>query len=148
MANYLYNGIVLPELPEWDRESYPYCFIREVNASNATIYRLYAFASTDDFCVDDLVGGVAFKDGVACLYSAINVDGTNVWSEPTERTDIGYIGVYLVIVWTNTPIPDENGSVYLAASEPIPLLVKIKDQARVMEGFQIGLALASGGATI
>ena len=36
MANYLYNGVELPELPEWDRETYP----REVVLVRMTAYIL------------------------------------------------------------------------------------------------------------
>ena len=42
MANYSYNGVILPQLPEWDKTSAPYAIIRRYTATDGSAhYHLY-----------------------------------------------------------------------------------------------------------
>lgn len=45
--NYLYNGVKLPALPEWDKETYPYAVIRTAGTDYGgnTRYDLRAFST-------------------------------------------------------------------------------------------------------
>lgn len=115
--DYLYNGVRLPELPEWDREKYPYALIG-------------AYPNEDGYGIS---GNLYLTSKVEFGYNKYNV-----WSIATEyifpfdansdyptewqpgREYSGSPGVN-VIDWANFDLLDEDGSVYLAASEPVPV---------------------------
>lgn len=107
---YLYNGVQLPPLPEWDKETYPYCIITAIGAKY--YFRAYT---------DPIVGGSAtgrFADGSAEQIYCTLADGawgsfasSTVTSVNTSQT-----------VWTNHDmISSSDGTVYFAASDPIPV---------------------------
>ncbi len=110
-TKYSFNGTVLPALPEWDSETYPYALISKA------VSREYYFRAYSDRIVifSGLSGG--FADGEAeQIYCVLSDD---VWGEFTTITVDGFTAIN--VVWTNTDILYENGNVYLAASEPIPV---------------------------
>ena len=123
---YSYNGVILPKLPEWDRERYPYAYITWQEPSDhpgVVLYFLhvcpeplvlnnygYATTGTDNvryrLCVDE---------------DTANAIGAEVWGE-WERISIGSSTTVTGsnTVWTNTDLIKSDGSVVLAASEPVP----------------------------
>lgn len=105
---YSYNGTVLPGLPEWDRESYPYAGIFLMG--DGSTYRLYCSASP-------MYGGASINyiRQPAIYYIC---DG-NSWGEPTEQTTT----VQSPAIWANHDVTYTEGgdSVYLSASDPIPI---------------------------
>ena len=126
--NYLYNGVELPALPEWDREAYPYA----VMVYNGTQYRL-------------VLKGTPFTVTVNSGYVSINpmnypkyrlVDGA--WESFTQFT-ASWSGV----MWANhdlyyaDSVADVGGTLYLAASEPIP--ISTFDKASFLAGLACGL---------
>lgn len=127
---YLYNGIRLPALPEWDRGVYPYAVMSvfteetssnssvgdislcvcvyplsfngsnvvQTNAPERTKYLLYRYSPTN--------GDTGFS--LAGEYSG----GTsNKVTYPSEEDSF----------WSNHDIPNADGTIYLAGSDPIPV---------------------------
>ena len=99
---YLYNGVRLPKLPEWDREMYPYAYITQ-NLSG-TVYKFVAKTTKPEASTDG-------KITLSGLTFAV-VDGA--WAEVYSQ------GIRKVI-WTNNDLYHEDGTLYLDASDPIPV---------------------------
>ena len=111
---YLYNGVRLPALPEWDREAYPFAVITD----GGTRPKLW------------LLSGATFgpnNDGtewrVKCdsylSYSQSRVSYT--WAYVTKADTASDICEITDVVWANFDILNSDGSVYLAESVPIPV---------------------------
>ena len=111
---YLYNGVRLPALPEWDKEKYPYAYITTADFDDG--YRL--------FCVDgqkNVINGKLFltilypgdfyvlRDGEWAKYDHSNVAAPVVWC----NTDTYYT--------TNIENGELAGTLYMAASDPVPV---------------------------
>ncbi len=117
---YLYNGVQLPKLPEWDREKYPYAFMCgstdfdgsyyvTINCLNVQVYR-------DD---DDHIHPV--QDGQYIRYYA-TADKDDDWTYFGYVNDIFTSSLFIGdVFWTNTDILNEDGTLYLAASDPVPV---------------------------
>jgi hypothetical protein len=106
---YLYNGVRLPALPEWDKETYPYACIGKMSTDS-----FINVCSSSPFAVID--GVCSFKGAV--LHNAYNKFGE--WSGFTSFNLSSYLS-YSDVLWTNTDILNSDGSVYLSASDPIPV---------------------------
>lgn len=123
MPNYLYNGIELPALPEWDKTKYPYAIITIAKSPS--------------------IGGIEYTQRKLTLLSSYQMGYNQVgnWavnsvgdfqeydyftsnSEWTEA-DVNYADAktpaVVNIKWANFDILNEDGSVYLAASDPVPV---------------------------
>lgn len=106
---YLYNGVQLPKLPEWDREAYPYAVIGnhwtglslQLHVSQTSIYN----ESGGYVYVDTPRQGWQYKNGI---WEGMSLD-------PVDSMPL------LDAIWTNTDIHNEDGTLYLAASEPVPV---------------------------
>ena len=120
---YSYNGVELPPLPEWDKETYPYAVIRTY-ADGITITAIFfqspliEYQSSNDSCY------VIYPADTATSYCACKLDG-DTWSDVTvstvDRTGMSRwrITIYTVF-WSNFDIPNEDdGTTYLAASDPV-----------------------------
>ena len=106
--SYSYNGVILPKLPEWDREKYPYAVL--VRYGTSTIPFLWC---------DDTEFGVD-SNGQATLYGTFKTfkltDG--------EWVNHGTGGFGYTPFWTNTDLyyyESAGGGLFLEASEPIPV---------------------------
>jgi hypothetical protein len=130
MANYLYNGIELPALPEWDTTKYPYVHIERY-------YNRYDIFMT----TKPMYYGTIPSQSNPCLYAHYEVgeevsflmatrDGDSwgdisVNSRENNSTSIGFFlwsNSLNVGVWTNHDIPNNaEGGVYLYASDPVPV---------------------------
>lgn len=126
MSNFLYNGVELPGLPEtWNEAAHPHLFIRVVSldgsAENA-VYSLFA-ASAAAVSYDD--NGILFPSSAVGEKYAVS-DGA--WVESSESlSDAFYIkrnDGFLYTLWANFDILNSDGSVYIAASEPVPVVEK------------------------
>lgn len=122
---YLYNGVQLPPLPEV--EGYEYMTIQPVDDN----YVLRAYKEKPSA----YEGSVAIFYGIPssveteCLTGNLNVDKTG-WSYTTWTTGTSSLMYYKEesilntlkpIFWTNTDIYDLDGSLWLSASEPVPV---------------------------
>jgi hypothetical protein len=104
-VGYSYNGTVLPGLPEWDKVAYPYAVIGVSN--DGVTYFIYKGAK---YTVSDSGTFYVPASGASC-YSLNN----NVW-----------IANYLTMktitpIWANYDLCKADESVYMSASEPIPV---------------------------
>ncbi len=134
---YLYNGIKLPKLPDYDTSVY----------SDAYIVRLG---------VQELYSLILLPAGWSYVYNQTDADSTNYigtsgvtgkyynastesaeWHSPTEVENPVIYSDKLTPVWSNFDIIAEGGSVYLAASEPAPAWDK--------RSFWMGVALGLAG---
>lgn len=120
---FLYNGVELPALPKWDREAYPFAFI----------YRRYTIAIRG--YVSDLVAlsEVTYQymsNGKWALYVDADADrlgwqfeeggeAQNDGWKARESAWYGYVGMGTV-TWANFDVRNEDGSVTLDASDPVP----------------------------
>lgn len=115
---YLYNGVRLPELPEWDKTAYPYAIIAQLsNDTYGTYYALvvtkmnpYHLENGVHFDTSDGKGGDPKKSYCYTPYSE--------WGEFAETYTWQ---MTKTVVWTNADILNEDGTVYLAASDPVPV---------------------------
>ena len=106
--SYSYNGVILPKLPEWDREMYPYAVIVTITYTSE-----YWFVPLDKArtCQDSgMMRGFAGYDQY--LHNA----GTNVWTK-SELPNL----VVPFVKWANYDVLDTFGNLYLSASEPVPV---------------------------
>jgi len=114
----VYNGTVLPELPEWD---YPYLVIfkQEGEGSIKDSYHLYASQmqpaiSTDDFFGIDFYG--VQEDCQFCY--AHCYEGAEAWTINNEDETGAWSEIHGLQIWANHDVPNADETVFLAASEP------------------------------
>lgn len=138
MANYLYNGVELLDIrtkwaSEYDGVPAPYGIIASKNGS----YVLYV-SSVPFVRVNQRVqlndAGIYVKYRYSTVSGAAwlaNGQGLN----PHDLNCDEYI-------WTSHDILNEDGSVYLAASDPIPVGGEPIDPTSFMQGWLVGRRLA------
>lgn len=127
--NYLYNGIELPPLPEWDKETYPNAYI--ARNTDADSYEYGLVLSKKNIGVHS--GGL-YHFATSMLYKCIDGD----WTLETSAL----WGLSGVVVWSNTDVyydtydslGDLAGTLYLAASTPIP----VYDPTVLLQGYLVG----------
>ena len=113
-VSYLYNGVRLPKLPEWDKETYPYAYIVHGNST----YKIR-------FCSVPLVA-VNLAQILSNTSSYHGEYEINYKLENGEWVDETYAGGCSA-VWSNTDIyykdslSDVGGTLAMAASEPVPV---------------------------
>lgn len=128
MANYLYNGVELPALPEWDKETYPYAYIYYrsdtkkyvfIALDRKSVYGTYTIKD-ETFCRVY----VYFNAGEDVIFQRAHCAVGGAWSEVedvfTEHSETG-VGFYSYAsgtpFWSNHDILNtDNGTLYLAAS--------------------------------
>ena len=118
----LYNGAVLPKLPEWDKDAYPYVVIQEVKVATNQ-YRLNV-SSKPPYARHSIYGD-------AHIYFAAPADAEGrhwnlrdgAWGDTNYTVSIlGHNDTVSPIIWANYEVKYEDGnSTYLSGSAPIPL---------------------------
>lgn len=116
---YLYNGVRLPKLPEWDREKYPFAYIDHWVSGEYVLYLMENPTITRD---DDL-DWVYFKIGENICFILQN--GVDAWtpyksSNATNNVFVYNGGALDACVWSNFDIECDD-VMYFAASEPVPV---------------------------
>lgn len=114
---YLYNGVRLPALPEWDRGVYPFAVI-----VNNFGYELWVCSEPSFYASTKNNMGTL----VACNFGSCMLSD-NAWNNvffPTKN-NLGVLNSVRFLaegfVWANYDILDSAGGIYLAASEPVPV---------------------------
>ncbi len=123
---YSYNGVILPPLPEWDRERYPFAHIEDISNGKALSVSLV--------CTDKPLGfngstsSPMYVSNPKERFEYIKYDlvdnGENVADAiPEEESGAeGIIGVPSWVVWANYDFMGWNtNTVLVAASEPVPV---------------------------
>jgi hypothetical protein len=116
---YSYNGIILPSLPEWDKETYPYAvMVYDTNKVRLVVASVPFVARETEYSWVDVYmnAGTKFEmwygthDNLKYL-GATTTTNTYTVSNVYEHFDS----------WSNHDICFDNGSVFISASEPIPI---------------------------
>lgn len=112
---YLYNGVRMPPLPDWDKEKYPYAAIMLV-VEDSYVFRVFPegayYSATGG-------GNRTFRHDGTTMSANILMSGSASWNELKE-SEGGFIHLNKTI-WSNFDLLNADGSVYLAASDPIPV---------------------------
>lgn len=129
ITGYSYNGTVLPALPEWDSSAYPYAVIDlnfydgEPTAWNLARIYFSPVPLVRKENVDLLVS--TNGNAEVMIYKWTQETGTweNDGTQQIGKTvDMGAIGGGVTgFIWTNTDLYNEDGTLYLPASDPIPV---------------------------
>jgi hypothetical protein len=107
---YLYNGVRLPALPEWDRSVYPYAMIEKYTVFMSSAYILRVFAEYDDSGAE-----ISYSNAMWSQADLVN----SAWGEWTAHD--GGTKKRSAIIWSNFDILNEDGTVYMPKSEPVPV---------------------------
>lgn len=134
---YSYNGVVLPKLPERDKESYPwlamgkyevggdenytYIYLYLLTAQPYPYYDAYRMTGGKKVYVCCLGDTEKWQviEGVYYLPSDI-VGDTWLYYEDEEHEDSFVFGADSLF-WTNFDLYDADGNLYMAASSPVPM---------------------------
>ena len=148
MANYLYNCIELPQLPESDL---PHAYIYDAISFGTSTELL--FTENPVAIAENNVGvGDFVHTLVPCRLTQYRLRG-GVWELDRDVTQPTYYGPsnQVVPIWSNTDISwctDGNGSqpivsenLYLAASDPVPVNVNPPDPLSLVMGYRVGCAI-------
>lgn len=114
MPRYLYNGIELPQLPEWDKTAYPYAFMYKIIGTH------YGFVVSDTTTYYK-EGSVYVGNTMAC---AVTPDS---FVSPTADNELTGFEKYGSVFWSNHDILNSDGTLYLAASEPVPIVQHVTE---------------------
>ena len=114
---YLYNGVRLPKLPEWDREMYPYAVIVYNGISQGRF--LFAFKKEQRVTGGSVIYTWSMDEGETYLYCGLPKDATE-WSALTEHTKTTDPVLAYVPKWGNYNVY-VNGTLTVEASEPVPV---------------------------
>lgn len=113
---WLYNGVRLPGLPVWDRVKYPYAFIGYDLLMGYMLYilpvPLIAYLSGNVEAVGKPGSFIEYKG--AEYYE-------NAWGELVTFYMQSDAGITPKPIWSNYDILNEDGTLYLAASDPVPV---------------------------
>lgn len=128
---YLYNGIRLPALPEWDRGVYPFAFI-EYWTGYARLYvsdtpvgiNTYKLTATSDY-TKTVMGprdGEAWKRMEAALMSNGEFVSDPAFWEAEENSEPTTICGRSDVLWANYDVYDYvQSETFLTASDPVPV---------------------------
>lgn len=125
MSKYLYNGVELPALPEWDRWAYPYALIAKEEGNSSNPRYLFAFKEEiklqGPLFLNYYANTVEGRSPSEPYYRALLDDNQFMWGELTEYDPNGEtlppcVGVPF---WSNFDLYTREDDLYLAASYPI-----------------------------
>jgi len=116
-VGYSYNGAVLLKLPEWDKGNYPYAIIVEQTSALTKTYKL-ELTQNPPYRHEI---SIRAPEGSFIVYK--NVDGNDYWvkSEEFESTTMILWDSHYSLIWASHDVLKADNSVYLAASEPVPV---------------------------
>ena len=152
--NYLFNGVELPALPEWDKAAYPYVVI--VQSDDA----YYAYALTEESYLLREINGSKEYQWLKCtaphlrtVYSASTSLGwAGVFAESgswdyinsTLSNSIGCDGeITKPVIWSNHNIPYEDGTIFFEkCDDPIPVSTFTPDPISMTMGWLVGRRIA------
>lgn len=145
--NYIYNGVELPALPGYDTAAYPYAVIAQggsittLYVSSKPLYYLWPIDVAYGYCSIDPFdrGSTSLKNG---SWEEFTFDAVTSATETESGTECYWCFGILKGIWANHDILKEDGTVYLAASEPIPVSTWKPDPISMVLGWLVGRRLA------
>lgn len=129
MANYLYNGVLLPTVA-----GYPHIFITDNPIPYLPMITAYFIPEVEYGLSDSGNRTIAFSKGYKLSHLK---DGA--WEEPAEGTGTGV--AISNIDWATFDIFNEDGTLYLAASDPVPVSTYTPNPAAMALGMLVGQAV-------
>lgn len=129
MKKYLYNGVPLPGLPEWDEVTHPHAYMYHGSGGS--------FLAVAETRGDPWVGG----EGVDLVsFSDVMIYGVSdgAWTFMNSKDSMMHALKETDIFWVNTDLYHTDGTLYLAASDPIPILAPTIDPLSMWLGWKAG----------
>lgn len=119
-VNYLYNGVKLPKLPEWDKTVYPYATLYYQNGKDSsTTEYIFLLVTAQEYSWKSSYQLQTYGPGYVYRYL---IDGGTEWEYVREIGSNSEDHIANYFFWTTHDILNKDGdAVYLAASEPIPV---------------------------
>jgi hypothetical protein len=111
MSNY--NGNIIPTLLYWNKTKYPYAHIIKRSDGRYEVKCFAELPTTSDTRNGNFNGG-------ASVYSVTN-NNNNCWWAFERESNSRKESFLDDILWANYDVLDANGTIYLAASEPVPV---------------------------
>lgn len=149
--NYLYNGVELPALPEWDRVAYPYAIMvwGGTGGNRLSHCLLWAFSNPHHLTHYNSIQNkysIWISEDEKCLYSQAKYNSKDGIYEPfpamveypNETYPYNENGLTSKPDWANYDVLDNKGTLYLAASDPIPILAPALDPLSLFMGWKAG----------
>lgn len=137
MGRYLYNGVEYPALPDWDKKTYPYACMHFQGAQCF----LYIFSEPKHLIKEITTGYMTTAVRAGESYMTAYAVRNGEFPEPKVNTAEAE-GVYLRPDWANYDVQNSDGTIYLAASEPIPVGGEPIDPTSFMQGYIVWRRLA------
>lgn len=120
---YLYNGVRLPPLPEWDSSAYPYAYMWH-NAPYTWMGQYYPGLYALILCTEPLSVSPSWDNGLwseGRIVVGARYDAEEPYTEwETAGIETGTVDRY-GFMWSNVTTYKSDGTVFLAASEPVPV---------------------------
>ena len=153
MANYLYNGVELPALPEWDKAKYPYAVIGTFTTYGGddgftllTNKRLWLLK--EPYVLGSKFGALYYiktpetlanpEAGTTyCYFNCLEENNYAVWEFFEEKEADGNGMTINAPEWSNYDVYTTDGTLYLAASEPVPVTPDL-DPTSWLSGYRLG----------
>lgn len=112
------NGIILPALPEWNKEAYPYAvMVYDTNKVRLMVFSVPAFASQTEY---NYVRVFPNADGYCCMWYGTNDNLEQVSKDLAINTSAYGMSVHDgFAVWSNHDICFEDGTIFISASAPV-----------------------------
>lgn len=127
---YLYNGVQLPGLPEWDKETYPYAWISKGQYSNQYTLHistgLVNYRSWGDkgtlFYLYPISVPISVQQAYLSEDELDNGEWEFTWSKTYEENPVDSSSGFGLPIWSNFDVMNHyDSSTYLAASDPVPV---------------------------
>lgn len=129
---YLYNGVRLPKLPEWDKTVYPYAWIiEESGIITGDEYHYFYLECFPEQPKRNILGSFVTDSGAGTqlesTYRKVIPDykggGSDTdWGEFEEKAYSATVATSSYPpVWSSFDVLNHDGTVYLAASDPVPV---------------------------
>lgn len=138
MANYLYNGMELPALP---KTTYPIAVMDTALYGMLKEATLYLFSELEYTTIEGSSDrGIVLTETNHVRFTATATNGEWTAASGTAGAlNINNIG------WANTDILNEDGTLYLAASDPIPVNpATTLDPTALLMCWQVGNRIRGG----
>lgn len=156
MKYLLYNGVQLPELPEWDKEVYPYAVIYTYHGASERLNPVYRLVLSDTpFVIVKLTltkyNSLKWAGSYIAYWKTAASDNWGGDGSGANGSIKGLSASTDAVVWTNSDVLYANdysgdtslaGTIYIAASDPVPVTtLTARDLYRKINGKPTKLTL-------
>ena len=123
---YLYNGLELPPLPDWDKTAYPYAIITEEYLGRGYVLWVCSEVIVAHENWMDTGNTMLRFNGVTTYYRSWKIEDTEGWEEDlsgdlTDANDADGNLINSPVLWVNFDMRNQENALYLAASDPVPV---------------------------